>query len=346
VTDGKIGTMIAPGTLLVGRYEVERFIGDGAFATVHVARDRNHGNRRVAIKLLRPEHARRPSARMRFERRELALLLRIHEQTAPNVVRALERQVLTHHDLPFLVLEFVDGPTLREVLDERGRLSLEETLRIGMGIAQGLVAIHVAPGVHRDLKPSNIRLRDGKAPVILDLGVAKALWRTRATTDGAPEFMTHRYAAPEQIAGERTTSASDVYTLGLLLYEMLTGDVPLAGATPRETRALRRERDAPKLRLEHAVAGNTGARLVARCLSRKPGVRPKASEIAHTMNTMLLPMYDVSAHRWRAARALLATVFFAFLSFYEVSDSPSPRSPKESGKPAPRCVPHVDECER
>ncbi|WP_437735262.1 protein kinase domain-containing protein [Sorangium sp. So ce1335] len=275
----------ACGEVLAGRFAVERPIGEGSFGWVFAATDLSERPpRRVAIKVLRHERAAERRTLRRFEQRELALLRRVHAAApAPNVVRALSPVLFAHRGLPFLVLELIEGPSLREVLAARGPLPPGEARRIGAGLARGLASIHAALGVHRDLKPSNVRLRAGGEPVILDLGIARALWLTQETTASALPWMTPRYAAPEQLAGGPASPASDVYALGLLLHEMLAGEVPLAGRTREETREAREARDTPCPPAAGAALPEDVAALVRRCLARDPARRPAAAEVAEAL---------------------------------------------------------------
>jgi hypothetical protein len=261
---------VGSGDVLAGHYAVEVLVGEGTFGWVLAALDvASSPPRRVALKVLRPRYAAQAEVLRRFERRELAVLRRI-EATRPtlHVVRALEPAVLWHGPLPYLVLEFIDGPSLREVLD-RGPLPLPEVLGLGAGLAQGLAAIHAAEGVHRDLKPTNIRLRGGREPVIVDLGITRAFWETQEATGPGAAAMTPRYASPEQLAGREVGPESDVYSLGLILCELLTGEAPSPGQGARELLA---SRGGP---LPRALR-----EWVPRCLERDPRQRPTALMLA------------------------------------------------------------------
>jgi outer membrane protein assembly factor BamB len=264
---------LGSGDVVAGRYAVELLVGEGTFGWVLAALDvAASPPRRVALKLLRPRYATQGDVLRRFERRELVVLRRI-EATSPtvHVVRALEPAVLWHGALPYLVLEFIDGPSLREVLD-RGPLALTDVLGLGAGLARGLASIHAAGGVHRDLKPTNVRLRAGREPVIVDLGLTRAFWETQEATAPGLAAMTPRYASPEQIAGREVGPESDVYSLGLILCELLTGEAPSPGQGPRELLASRREAF-PRMLLEW----------VPRCLERDPPLRPTARELASAL---------------------------------------------------------------
>ena len=261
---------LGSGDVVAGRYAVELLVGEGTFGWVLAALDVGASPpRRVALKVLRPRYAAQGEVLRRFERRELAVLQRIEATSpTPHVVRALESAVRWHGALPYLVLEFIDGPSLREVLD-RGPLPLPDALGLGAGLARGLASIHAAEGVHRDLKPTNIRLRAGREPVIVDLGLTRAFWETQEATAPGLAAMTPRYASPEQISGREVDPASDVYSLGLILCELLTGEAPSPGQGPRELLASRRG-SVPR-----------GVReWVPRCLEREPRLRPTARELA------------------------------------------------------------------
>jgi serine/threonine protein kinase len=257
------------GDVVGGRFRIEQVVGAGSFAWVFVAHDL-HSGQTVAIKLLRPERFADDDALRRFESRELRILERIEGGGhSSHVVRLLEKRLLRHEGLPFLVLEYIDGPALKEWLENKGRLDIKEAARIGAGLARGLAVIHAAGGVHRDLKPSNVRMRYGKTPVLVDLGIARALWETQKLTQGiAP--LTPRYAAPEQREGLPATSAADIYALGVCLCEMLTGQTTVSFD-------LGLVRKAVPWRL---------AKLVADCVARDPRARPSAQQVVNILDDL------------------------------------------------------------
>lgn len=215
------------GDLVGGRFRITSVVGVGSFAWVFVAEDL-HSGQTVALKMLRPERFGDDDALQRFESRELRLLERIEQVGhSPFVVRLWEKRLLRHEGLPYLVLEYVDGPSLQEWRTQQEKLDIKEVARIGAGLARGLSVIHAAGGVHRDLKPSNVRMRNGKTPVLVDLGIARAMWETQKLTQGTAP-LTPKYAAPEQRRGLPATSAADVYALGVCLHEMLLGQTRLS----------------------------------------------------------------------------------------------------------------------
>jgi hypothetical protein len=173
---------LGSGDVLAQRYAVELLVGQGTFGWVLAALDvATSPPRRVALKVLRPRYASQGDVLRRFERRELEVLRRVEAaHPTPHVVRALEPALLWHGALPCLVLEFIDGPSLRGVLDNEPPRPLADVLRLGSALARGLAAIHAVEGVHRDLKPTNIRLRGGREPVIVP-GLPRRRCRTLRT---------------------------------------------------------------------------------------------------------------------------------------------------------------------
>jgi len=197
---------------LIGR------IGSGRFGVVLRARSATCGSA-LAVKVLKPEHRDDPMVAERFLREARALQHIRHE----NVVRV--HGIGDVRDVPFLVMDFLDGPTLGTHLRRNGMLGAPEAAGIGLGIARGLSAIHEAALLHRDLKPDNVMLVGGKCPVITDLGVAKSLREEGLTMSGAL-VGTPLYMAPEQAWGKEVGPAADLYALGAILYECLSGAPP------------------------------------------------------------------------------------------------------------------------
>ncbi|WP_438007367.1 protein kinase [Sorangium sp. So ce321] len=286
---------IGPGDVLAGRYAVEHLIGEGTFAWVFAALDvQTAPPRRVALKVLRPERTGEDCALRRVEAREIALLVRVHAaRSAANVVRPLSPEVIAHRGVHVLVLELIEGPSLAEMLAGPKTLGPAQARRIGAGIARGLSAIHAAGEVHRDLKPTNIRLRAGGEPVILDLGIARATQESEPPRSTRRAWMTPRYAAPEQLAGDDACPASDVYALGVILHEMFTGRLPAEPPAPRR-----------------ALPDNIGS-IVRRCLAPRPALRPTAAEVEAALSAVPSAPAPGSARRWRPAWSGVALLVLA-----------------------------------
>src|SRR6185503_14111256 len=212
-------------TALAERYRVERLIGVGGMATVYLARDLRH-DRNVALKLLKPELG----AVLGVERflSEIRVTANLQHPHLLPLFDSGEADGLLYYVMPF-----VEGESLRSRLDREKQLPVNEAIRITIAVAGALDYAHRHNVVHRDLKPENILLQDGQ-PVVSDFGIALAVTNaggTRVTQTGL-SLGTPQYMSPEQATGDRVIDArSDIYSLGAVLYEMLTGEPPHTGAT-------------------------------------------------------------------------------------------------------------------
>jgi serine/threonine protein kinase len=206
------------GALADGRYRLERVLGTGGMASVHLARDEELG-RPVAIKLLSEGLSADPTFRARFVR-EAKLAARLSH---PNVVSVFDTG--EHEGRPFIVMECVQGETVAEIVQRRGRLPVDEALELARQAAAGLAHAHAAGLVHRDVKPQNLLVAGDGTLKVADFGIARAAELTELTEAGMV-LGTAAYLAPEQAAGERVTAATDVYGLGAVVYELLTGRPP------------------------------------------------------------------------------------------------------------------------
>ena len=206
---------MGPARVVGDRYRLGPVIGRGGMATIHRATDLRL-DRSVAVKLLRPEVSRDPDLAQRFRREALAATVLRH----PNIVACLDTG--TDGDQPYLVMELIEGEDLAARLKRSGRLAPWQAARIGLDVARGLAVAHVRGIVHRDIKPGNILLAaDGRA-MVADFGIARLAIDAEAALPGTTLGSVH-YFSPEQARGLTTTPASDVYGLGLVLYEALTG---------------------------------------------------------------------------------------------------------------------------
>ena len=212
------------GQLLDGRYRVESLIARGGMATVYLGTD-TRLDRTVALKIMHAELASDEDFVRRFvgEARSVARL------SHPNVVTVYDQGA--DGRILYLAMEYVPGRTLRDLLNERGRLSPREALDIMAGVLGGLAAAHDAGIAHRDVKPENVLLDDAGAVKVADFGLARLLAGASQTKSGMI-IGTAAYLAPEQVSRGAADARTDVYAAGVMLFEMLTGEQPHTGDTP------------------------------------------------------------------------------------------------------------------
>ena len=210
----------APQTIVGGRYRLERQIGTGATARVWLAFD-SVLERRVAIKMLAEPIGGETAHIERFRREARAVAQLAH----PHIVAVLDSG--EHDGMPFIVLEFVEGETLKERIRRVGRLTITEAVAFAIEVARALDAAHTRGIVHRDVKPQNILLDPEAGAKITDFGIARSGDET-ALTIGGRVLGTTDYVSPEQALGHEVTGQSDIYSLGIVLYESLTGAVPFS----------------------------------------------------------------------------------------------------------------------
>jgi len=221
--------------MLGDRYEIGEVIGRGGMAEVHQGRDLRLG-RRVAVKILRPDLARDPSFQSRFRREAQSAAALNH----PNIVAVYDtgEDVLAAEGaepivVPYIVMEYVDGMTLRQLLGAGRRLLPERALEIAAGVLSALDYAHKHGIVHRDIKPANVMLTRTGDVKVMDFGIARALGDTSGTMTSTSAVMgTAQYLSPEQARGETVDARSDLYSAGVLLYELLTGRPPFTGDSP------------------------------------------------------------------------------------------------------------------
>jgi serine/threonine protein kinase len=221
-------------TLLANRYEIGDVIGRGGMATVHVGTDTRLG-RRVAVKLLKPSLANDPAFRTRF-RQEAQAAARMAHPTIVRVYDAGEETVRESSgnevQVPFIVMEFVEGRALNDIVAE-GPVAPDEATRIVEGILTALEYSHRAGVVHRDIKPANVMLTHTGQVKVMDFGIARAITDTSATVAQTTSILgTASYFSPEQARGETVDARTDLYSTGILLFELLTGRPPFLGDSP------------------------------------------------------------------------------------------------------------------
>ena len=267
------GVALAPGTT-IGRYEVRALLGSGGMGEVYKAYDPTLG-RSVAIKLLLQSLSADAEGVTRFLQEARAASALNH----PNILTIHE--VGDHHQSRYIVAELVEGETLRQRM-ERGQLTLREILDVGIQAASALAAAHAAGIVHRDIKPDNLMLRPDGYVKVLDFGVAKLAQRSSDADPGATRAVdtsvgmvvgTIAYMAPEQARGLDVDGRADSFSLGIVLYELVTGRAPFTGPTASDTLVAILEREPPPLRLHARGLPAQIEWIIAKALDKDPGLR-------------------------------------------------------------------------
>ena len=207
------------GTILDRKYRIVELIGSGGMAQVYKAI--NMSNRRyVAVKMLKEEYKNDAEFLRRFQREASAILNLSHE----NIVRAYG--VGTYNDLPYLVMEYVEGRTLKDLIGSNGALPVRTAIGITCQILDALSAAHAHGIIHRDVKPQNVIVTDKGRVKLADFGIAREVKATTVTFSGQKVLGSVHYISPEQAKGTIAHEESDLYSVGVCLYEMLTGSVP------------------------------------------------------------------------------------------------------------------------
>jgi len=251
-------------TLVAGRYHLEARLGAGGMGEVRAAVDEAL-DRPVAIKFLRPALADDAPLRARFEREARAAARVAH----PNVVTVFD--VGEHDDVPFIVMEQLSGRTLADELAD-GALAAPRVRTLGLEVLGAVAAAHRLGVIHRDLKPANILLTDDGHAKVADFGIAKVAEDASATTTGLG-FGTAAYTAPERLRGEPATPASDVYAVGVVLFEALTGRAAFRADTPLALAALVAEGRAPFRPEDRATREPVLVDVVERAMAPDPAER-------------------------------------------------------------------------
>ena len=267
---------------LDSEFQILRLLGEGSMARVYLARERAL-QRLVAIKLMKSELAEDETARKRFER-ESRSAAKIHHHNVATVHRVGSLE----DETPFIIMEYIEGRDLADALQAEGVMTVEQACHTLSQVASALAAAHESGIVHRDVRPDNVvRERDSDRVVLTDFGIAGILETgtetiTRLTQQGQL-LGDPRYVSPEQLLGEAVTDESDVYSLGIMGYELLTLKTPYEGTRSVQlvTAHLKKE-PIPLARLRPDVDPRL-AELLERCLSKNPRHRPRASEVAKAL---------------------------------------------------------------
>jgi len=282
-----------PPAILAQRYRLERRLAQGGMAEVWVATDMVL-SRSVAVKLLKPNLAADPVVAERFRREAIAVAQLSH----PNIVAVHDtiEETIGGERRQAVVMQLINGKSLRQLLDEQKRLSPDLTIHIGSKVAAALDCAHKANLVHRDVKPGNILIAADGTVMLTDFGIAKGLAGSADDDLTSPNVMmgTAKYLSPEQVRGKKLDGRADLYSLGLVLYECLAGRVPFLGETDADTALARLNREATDLRSLRPTLPDGLAQLIHRLLARKPDDRYVSGEAvrAELQRIAALPRVD------------------------------------------------------
>lgn len=253
------------------RYELEEFIGGGGMADVYKAKDLLLG-RPVAVKILHDQFKSDTEFINKFHREAQAAARLSH----PNIVNIYD--VGVSENLHYIVMEYVPGSTLKDKIRQEGHLSVSESLRIAKDIAGALAHAHANKLVHCDIKPHNILMMPDGSAKVADFGIARAVTESTMTYSGNVVGSVH-YFSPEQAKGTMITPKSDVYSLGVVLYEMLTGKLPFTGETPVSIAVKHlQEEPVPVGKIDPSIPPVVEA-IVSRAMSKDPDLRPSSQDL-------------------------------------------------------------------
>ena len=262
---------LQPGTILARRYEVLSLLGTGGMGSVYKAKDLEL-ERLVALKVIRPEMARNSAIVERFKQ-ELRLS---HKVTHRNVVRLYD--LSEEAGMRFVTMELVEGRDLRSILEERGKLPADEAMDIFQQICLALGASHGVGILHRDLKPQNVMLENTGRVVVMDFGLARMIDSQDGMTQTGALVGTLDYMSPEQALGKELDQRSDIFALGLIGYEMLTGSMPFRAESMVASLLKRtQQRAVPLSEIDKNIPG-TLSNIIAKCLEKDPANRYQRAE--------------------------------------------------------------------
>ena len=254
--------MIAKGQKINDRYEIIRSIGEGGMANVYLGYD-TILDRNVAIKVLRGDLSNDEKFVRRFQREALSASSLAH----PNIVEVYD--VGEDNGLYYIVMEYIEGKTLKQLLKKRGTLTLSEAIDIMLQLTDGMAHAHDSYIIHRDLKPQNIMIKDDGQIKITDFGIAMALNSTQLTQTNSVMGSVH-YLPPEQASGKGCTIKSDIYSMGIIFYELLSGSLPFKGDNAVEI-ALKHMRDPlPSLREENPAIPQSIENIIRKATAKNP----------------------------------------------------------------------------
>ena len=290
----------------LGGYEVEALIGRGAMGSVYLARDTKL-NRHVALKVLLGSLSRTPSIVKQFRQEAQAAAPLNH----PNIVRIYSAGM--ESGTPYIAMEFVDGEPLDRFLGRQGKVSWEVALHIGAQVAAALDCAHRHGIVHRDVKPSNILVDRRGGVRLTDFGIARM--QSEGAAAGVAVIGTPQYMSPEQVSGRDVGPSSDLFSLGVTMYQMIAGELPFRGESSMALVKNICEDDPPRLNRLNSSVPDDVARLVAYLMEKEPAGRPASAKVAYGL-----------IHRLQKQRGVATTVVDSITAFLKEEMEPRPFS--------------------
>ena len=254
--------MIAKGQKINDRYEIEKLIGEGGMANVYLARD-TILDRKVAVKVLRGDLAGDEKFVRRFQREALSASSLSH----PNIVEIYD--VGEDEGNFYIVMEFIEGKTLKQLIKKRGVLTLSETMDVMLQLLDALASAHDSYIIHRDIKPQNIMVKESGLVKITDFGIAMALNSVELTQTNSVMGSVH-YLPPEQASGKGSTIRSDIYSLGILMFEMLTGKMPFKGDSAVEIALKHMKEEFPSAKELNPVIPQSVENIILKATAKNP----------------------------------------------------------------------------
>lgn len=254
--------MLSKGQKINDRYEIIKSIGEGGMANVYLAND-TILDREVAVKVLRGDLSTDEKFIRRFQREALSVSNLSH----PNIVEVYD--VGEEDGQYYIVMEYIEGKTLKQLLNKRGALTLPEVIDIMTQLTDGLSHAHEAYIIHRDIKPQNIMIEDNGTVKITDFGIAMAVNATQFTQTNSVMGTVH-YLPPEQANGKGATVKSDIYSLGILMYELLTGSVPFKGDNAVEIALKHMKEKLPSIRKQNPLIPQSVENIVIKACAKNP----------------------------------------------------------------------------
>jgi len=297
---------LTTGATFAGRYQIIEELGKGGMGRVYRVLDKKL-NEEIALKLIKPEIASEKKTIERFKN-ELRLARKIRQKHVGSMYELLEEK-----GIHFITMEYVPGQDLKSLIRQTGQLTIGKTISIAKQVCEGLSEAHNLGVVHRDLKPSNIMIDKGGNARIMDFGIARAI-KGKSITGSGVMIGTPEYMSPEQVEGKEVDQRSDIYSLGIILYEMLTNRVPFEGETPLAV-GVKQKTETPEAPVKHnSHIPEDLTRLILKCLEKEKESRYQSASAVYSELERIekgLPTTEKEAPKRKSTTSKEITVSFS-----------------------------------